>query len=81
MFRHSLSFYFQEIKNGINQGSAEINLADAVGEAYLTGFKNANDDYIEPPISFSFDDATIITAYQNTPNYKAIKNDIIAWGK
>jgi hypothetical protein len=37
---------------------------------------NTTDDMIV----YEFNDATLISAYNNAPNYNVIKNDIVVWG-
>ena len=38
-------------------------------------------DFTKGKSVYSFDDATLVTAYSNTPQYNMIKNDFIVWGK
>ena len=67
-------FRFQEIANFINEGSALENWADAINQKYLA---NTTSDVA----SYSFANDAMLTAIANTPQYNAIKNDIIIWGQ
>lgn len=69
------NFRFQQIKDYINEGSPEDNLEAAIagsGRDYLV--KN-NEKSV-----YDFSDATLVTAFQNSPKYNAVKNDIAVWG-
>ena len=67
-------FYFQEINNGILQGSSEINLTEAIGDKYLPNTIKDN------AVKYIFDNSNLSVAYQNTPQYEMIKNDLVVWG-
>ena len=67
-------FHFQEIQNGINQGSEMVALDKAIADKYLV--EKGKDEPV-----YIFDDSNLITAYQNNPQYGKIKNDIVAWGE
>jgi hypothetical protein len=67
-------FHFQEIQNGINQGSAKINLAEAISDKYLSSISGT-------PV-YSFDEnIDFLISCANNPQYSAIKNDITLWGQ
>ena len=67
-------FWFQEIQNFINHGSAIDDLANAIAEQYLIDSSTMKSVY-------QFNDGTLITAYNNAPQYTKIKNDITVWGQ
>ena len=67
-------FHFQEIKNYINEGSIFNDLTEALNDKY---FYNVNS---ENKAIYSFDNNNLITAFQNTPQYSNIKNNIVIWG-
>lgn len=67
-------FHFQEIQNGINQGSAEINLSDAISDKYLSSIDG------EPVYTFD-ENIDFLISCVNNPQYSAIKNDITLWGQ
>lgn len=68
-------FHFQEIKNGINQGTTANGLADAVSEKYLEAFDPSL-------IVYTFDENTdFVISYSNNPQYSQVKNDITLWGE
>ena len=74
------NFRFQEIKNYLNnaQSTTELNKFKQLTEL------NENNyilDFTKGKSVYSFDDATLVTAYSNTPQYNMIKNDFIVWGK
>lgn len=69
-------FHFQEKLDGLNTGSSEINLTDAI--SYFYSQEEAVSD--EELIQYRFNDAILISSYTNTPQYNAIKNDIVVWG-
>lgn len=68
------NFVFQEIKNGINQGSSKISLAEAIADQYLVDFGE------ETNIEYTFDNSYLVTSYTTNPQFNVIKNDIICWG-
>lgn len=69
------NFVFQEIKNYLNKGNEAVDMETAFGMAYL--YPNSN---IGDPV-YQFNDATLVTVYQNQPQWNNIKNDITVWGK
>lgn len=67
-------FHFQEIQNGINQGSAKINLAEAINDKYVSSVSGT-------PV-YTFDEnIDFLISCANNPQYSAIKNDITLWGQ
>lgn len=66
-------FHFQEILDGLNKGSPENALPEAIDYIYSRE-KDAN------LIQYEFNDSMLISSYTNTPQYNAIKNDIVVWG-
>lgn len=67
-------FYFQEINNGILQGSSEINITEAIGDKYLPNTIKDNE------VKYIFNNSNLAISYTNAPQYEMIKNDIVAWG-
>lgn len=68
------NFVFQKIPSYIDEGSKKIDINSAIADNYLYPSENRT-------IQFEFDDATLITAYQNQPQWNSIKNDLTVWGK
>ena len=68
-------FHFQAIKNYINEGSPEDNLEKAIEGTGMDYLVNTQEKSV-----YNFDDNILITAFQNSPQYGAIKNDINVWG-
>ena len=68
------NFHFQEIKNYLNTSFASTILQGSDINDYLI-------DYVNQKSVYNFDDATIIQAYSNAPQYQQIKNDFMIWGK
>lgn len=67
-------FHFQEINNGINQGSHEDGLAAAVSGSYIT-------EFTEEPVYIFNESVDFLISCANNPQYSAIKNDITLWGQ
>ena len=67
-------FHFQQIKNYINEGSKKIELSEAINDKYLQNVESNSKSV------YNFTDANLITAFQNTPIYNNIKNNIVIWG-
>ena len=67
-------FHFQEINNGINQGSNEDGLSAAVSDSYIVALDG------EPVYTFD-ENVDFVISYANNPQYSAIKNDITLWGQ
>ena len=72
------NFRFQEIKNYLNNSystsvinSNQINIES---KDYLVDYTNGKSVY-------TFENANIITAFSNSPQYQQIKNDFVVWGK
>ncbi len=65
------NFIFQEIRNFINTSFTP--LTELESGDYVA-------DFTKQPIVFSFVGTDIISAYNNTPDWKNIKNDYIVWG-
>ena len=68
------NFHFQEIKNYLNTSFSTEMLNSSDINNYLV-------NYINQKSVYSFDDATIVQAYSNAPQYQQIKNDFMVWGK
>ena len=66
-------FHFQEILDGLNKGSPANALPEAIDYIYS---KEKDADLIQ----YEFNDSMLISSYTNTPQYNAIKNDIVVWG-
>lgn len=66
-------FHFQEIDNGILQGSFEINIGEAIEDSYLAVNTGT--------IVYSFDTDDLIVSYTNNPQYRNVKNDFTVWGE
>lgn len=74
-------FHFEEIPNGLYQGSEKYDLEQAISDvsnSYLTGMKLKEEDENNIP---TFTDYQIISSFTDNPNYKNIKNDLVVWGK
>ena len=67
-------FHFQEIKNGLNQGSSKDNLEEALGEKYLASIDT-------DLMTYSFDDDESFVAIASAPVYSNIKNAYVVWGE
>lgn len=67
------NFIFQQIQNGLNEGSALDNLAEAFNDAYFAKPSQENKSV------FSFED-TLLISCSNQPKYESIKNDYVVWG-
>lgn len=67
------NFIFQEIKNYLNTSQAKIEIDKLQNEDYFA-------DYSRGKSVYTFDDSTLITSYNNTPQYGMIKNDFVVWG-
>lgn len=67
-------FHFQEIQNFINEGSELDDWAKAISDQYLIQFDDSK-------VKYHFDDGTLISAYNNSPQYLKVKNDIVVWGQ
>ena len=66
------NFVFQEIKNYLNTAKSTVDLNNFNNENYEIDYGGSS--------VYSFDDATLITSYTNTPNFLGIKNDFVQWG-
>lgn len=67
-------FYFQEIQNFLNTGSAQDNIEDAIEDInYLANVGEAKSVY-------NFQDNILVTQLSNNPQYASVKNDIYIWG-
>lgn len=67
------NFVFQEKKNFLNTSQAKIELDNLNQENYLLDMGKGKSVY-------AFNDANLITSFQNTPQFSMIKNDFIVWG-
>ena len=67
------NFIFQQIPNGLNEGSAFDNLTEAFNDAYFS-------EPTQKKAVFSFEDDTLLVSCSNQPKYEAIKNDYVVWG-
>ena len=72
------NFIFQEIKNYLNNGSEETDLEEAIADEGFD-YIATNQELIDNRV-YNFEDATLVSAYTNNPQYSAIKNDINVWG-
>lgn len=74
------NFIFQEIKNFLNNSQAKL----VINKLNNTKGNLQIEDYIldmsRGKSVYTFENADLITAYNNTPQYSAIKNDFIIWG-
>ena len=69
------NFVFREIKNYLNTNKASSDLKK------LEQDQDYSINYWNDESSFSFDKSILISSYSNTPQYNAIKNDFVVWGK
>lgn len=67
------NFVFQEIKNYLNSEPPTLT-APSTQDNYLINQSSGKSVY-------TFEDAELISTFQNAPQYGAIKNDITIWGK
>lgn len=67
-------FHFQEIKNGLNEGSPIEDLSEAIGDKYLASRVEAKEFY-------NFDNTNLIDSYSNNPQYSKVKNAFLVWGE
>lgn len=67
------NFIFQEKKNFLNTSQATVELDNLKQDNYLLDMGKGKSVY-------SFDNANLITSFQNTPQFNMIKNDFIVWG-
>ena len=68
-------FHFQEIKNGLNQGSNKDDLTEALEDKYLAE-ANGSDKVV-----YTFDNDELFTALTVNPQYQNIKNAFVCWGE
>ena len=68
------NFHFQEIKNYLNNSFTTSIIKDISSQDYSVNYSRDKNVY-------SFDDASLILSYTNTPQYQQIKNDFLIWGK
>ena len=69
------NFIFREIKNYLNTNKATTALNK------IENNPNYTVNYWNDESTFSFDNSILISSYSNTPQYNAIKNDFVVWGK
>lgn len=67
-------FHFQQIKNFLNEGATEEDLAKSLMRNYY--LELAGDKAV-----YHFDDGVLITSYNNNPQFNLVKNDFTVWGK
>lgn len=67
------NFRFQQIKNYLNTSYSTFLINEINSNNYLSDYTNGKSIY-------TFDDATIIQSFSNTPQFQQIKNDFIIWG-
>lgn len=67
------NFHFQEIKNYLNNSQAKIVINNILADDYKI-------DLSQGKTVYTFDNSTLITSFQNNPQYQNIKNDFIVWG-
>lgn len=67
-------FHFQQIKNFLNEGVTEDDLAKSLMRNYY--LELAGDKAV-----YHFDDGVLITSYNNNPQFNLVKNDFTVWGK
>lgn len=67
------NFRFQEIKNYLNTSYSTFLLNETNADNYLV-------DYTSGKSVYTFEDATIIQSFSNSPQYQQIKNDFVVWG-
>lgn len=68
------NFVFQEIKNYLNTSQSTVEIDKLNNNDYLVDQQYGKTVY-------NFDDSTLITAYNNNPQFNMIKNDFIVWGQ
>lgn len=68
------NFVFQEIKNYLNTSQSIVEIDKLNNNDYLVDQQYGKTVY-------NFDDSTLITAYNNNPQFNMIKNDFIVWGQ
>ncbi len=68
------NFRFQEIKNYLNTSYSTSLINEINANNYLV-------DYSSGKSVYTFEDANIIQAFSNSPQYQQIKNDFLVWGK
>lgn len=68
------NFRFQEIKNYLNTSYSTSLINEINVNNYLV-------DYSSGKSVYTFEDANIIQAFSNSPQYQQIKNDFLVWGK
>ncbi len=68
------NFRFQEIKNYLNTSYSTSLIKEINVNNYLV-------DYSSGKSVYTFEDANIIQAFSNSPQYQQIKNDFLVWGK
>ena len=67
------NFIFQEIKNYLNTSKSTVDLNNLNNNNYLVDRSKGKAAYV-------FDDSSVITSYNNNPQYNMIKNNFIVWG-
>lgn len=65
------NFIFQEVKNYMN--SSFTSLTSLNGSQYTADFTKA-------PYVYSFKEKNMVQSYNNSPDWKSIKNDFVVWG-
>ena len=68
------NFRFQEIKNYLNTSYSTFLINNMNIDNYLV-------DYTSGKSVYTFEDASIIQSFSNSPQYQQIKNDFLVWGK
>lgn len=68
------NFVFQEIKNFLNTSQSKIELDKMNNSQYIIDQSMGKSVY-------QFNDSTLITSYNNNPQFNMIKNDFIVWGQ
>ena len=68
------NFRFQEIKNYLNTSYSTSLINEININNYLV-------DYSSGKSVYTFENANIIQAFSNSPQYQQIKNDFLVWGK
>ena len=68
------NFRFQQIKNYLNTSYSTFKINEMNMQNYLA-------DYTTGKSVYTFENANLITAYSNSPQYQQIKNDFLVWGK
>jgi hypothetical protein len=64
------NFHFQEIKNYLNNSQAKVVINEITADDYKI-------DLSQGKTVYTFDDATLVTSFQNNPQYQTIKNDYL----